>query len=459
MSQGTWNKVHWSREDIKVVLQLAAALGIVWAWYMYAGCGPIAASFGCAYDEGVQFRVPSVISACLNLALTQCWRHRTFPKRAYAISGVVFSFLGMVVMLTLHSTAPSSAVLIATAVCTGLAYSSFLIVWIASSVRIPFERILASVFLATVFLGITYFIIALLGNFSAALSFVCPVLSCWLFLSAGQGQSCVSDANEVSVLSRQSKVLRVLYVVSLVLCGGVVRVLLVRSWVPPTPFDWMWGLCPLGLLFATIVFLAYKKATQTTMLAALGAAVCVGSVCALVLPAGNLVLSGLIFGVGWLLLAFSFAGVVDCFRPSIASASICIVCILLANVASGPLMDLASDNPMASPMLSIVFLGVALALAMMVKPDVRPADIEPQANDETLFGQRCDALAQRYDLTNREYDVLVLLAKGNSLKAIAEKLFLSENTVKAHRRRIYQKMDINSRQSLIDMIDESKANE
>lgn len=459
MSQGTWKKAQWSREDMKVVFQLAAALGIVWAWYMYAGCGPTTVSFGYTYDEGIQFRLPSVVCACLNLAATQCWRHRVLSKRVYAIGGVVFAFLGTAIMLASSSMTPSSATLIITAICAGLAYSSFLIVWVASSIRIPFGRLLASVFLATVFLGGTYFIVALLGNFSAVFSLACPVLSCVLLLSVDSKQDTVSSAYDLSPFAQQSKALRLLYVVSLVLCGGVVRVLLVASWVPPTPLDWLWGLCPLGFVFAAIVYFAQEKATQTTMLAALGATVCAGSMCALVLPAGDLVLSGLIFGVGWLLLAFSFAAAVDCFRPSIASVSTCIACVLLANIVSNPLKNLVTDNPMALPMLSIVFLGIALALAMMVKPDARPVTLEVQTNDETLFDQRCDALAQRYDLTNREYDVLVLLAKGNSLRAIAEKLFLSENTVKAHRRRIYQKMGINSRQSLIDMIEESKANE
>lgn len=66
---------------------------------------------------------------------------------------------------------------------------------------------------------------------------------------------------------------------------------------------------------------------------------------------------------------------------------------------------------------------------------------------------RCKALASRRALTEREYDVLCLLARGYSIKGIADRLLLSENTVKSHRRRIYLKLEINSRQSLIELIE------
>lgn len=51
-------------------------------------------------------------------------------------------------------------------------------------------------------------------------------------------------------------------------------------------------------------------------------------------------------------------------------------------------------------------------------------------------------------LTSREYDVLVLIAKGLTNRQIAEKLSVSLNTVKTHRTHIYQKLDLNDRASL-----------
>jgi DNA-binding NarL/FixJ family response regulator len=49
------------------------------------------------------------------------------------------------------------------------------------------------------------------------------------------------------------------------------------------------------------------------------------------------------------------------------------------------------------------------------------------------------------DLTRREIEVLRLVAKGMSNNKIADRLFLSTNTVRAHVYSIYNKLDITSR--------------
>lgn len=48
-------------------------------------------------------------------------------------------------------------------------------------------------------------------------------------------------------------------------------------------------------------------------------------------------------------------------------------------------------------------------------------------------------------LTNREYEVLTLIAEGLNNKEIADKLFISEKTVKNHVSSILKKLDVNDR--------------
>jgi two-component system NarL family response regulator len=48
-------------------------------------------------------------------------------------------------------------------------------------------------------------------------------------------------------------------------------------------------------------------------------------------------------------------------------------------------------------------------------------------------------------LTKREIQLLRWMAEGYSNKAIAEQLFISENTVKYHIRNILQKLDVQNR--------------
>ena len=63
---------------------------------------------------------------------------------------------------------------------------------------------------------------------------------------------------------------------------------------------------------------------------------------------------------------------------------------------------------------------------------------------------RCDVLADEHGLTNREKDILYLLAQGRDLAFICEMLFLSKNTVKSYQKTIYAKLDVHSKQEIID---------
>lgn len=65
--------------------------------------------------------------------------------------------------------------------------------------------------------------------------------------------------------------------------------------------------------------------------------------------------------------------------------------------------------------------------------------------------QRCQDLGKHHGLTERETEILCLLAKGRDGRFIAEQYVLSYNTVKTHIKHIYTKLDVHSRQELIDL--------
>jgi DNA-binding CsgD family transcriptional regulator len=54
-------------------------------------------------------------------------------------------------------------------------------------------------------------------------------------------------------------------------------------------------------------------------------------------------------------------------------------------------------------------------------------------------------------ITPREHDILVLIANGMSNREIAEKLFVSENTVKTHSSRVFSKLGAKRRTQAVQL--------
>lgn len=61
---------------------------------------------------------------------------------------------------------------------------------------------------------------------------------------------------------------------------------------------------------------------------------------------------------------------------------------------------------------------------------------------------------KEYNLTQREFEIIILICKGYSNNEISENLFISEDTVKKHIQHIFKKMDINSRSKLVKIFTE-----
>lgn len=73
------------------------------------------------------------------------------------------------------------------------------------------------------------------------------------------------------------------------------------------------------------------------------------------------------------------------------------------------------------------------------------------------FQLRCERMAQIYGLTPKEAEIMTLVANGHSAQRIRELLDISTSTVNTHVNHIYRKMDVHSRQEMIDIIDEHAA--
>ena len=73
------------------------------------------------------------------------------------------------------------------------------------------------------------------------------------------------------------------------------------------------------------------------------------------------------------------------------------------------------------------------------------------------FKAKCQAVAQEYQLSPRETEIAMLIAQGRDSAHIEKKLFLSRSTVQTHRMHLYQKLDIQNPQELLDIIEAADA--
>lgn len=88
---------------------------------------------------------------------------------------------------------------------------------------------------------------------------------------------------------------------------------------------------------------------------------------------------------------------------------------------------------------------------------VAPVEEAVASAPKETFDQRCAAVAAQYGLTQRELEVFQMLARGRDRTYIQEQLVVSRNTVKAHVKHIYAKLDIHTHQDLIDLVEDEPA--
>lgn len=71
---------------------------------------------------------------------------------------------------------------------------------------------------------------------------------------------------------------------------------------------------------------------------------------------------------------------------------------------------------------------------------------------DDLYALACGDLAREHGLTNRELDVLRLLAQGRDAGTVEQELGLSRNTVKSYTKSLYAKLGVHSKQDVIDVV-------
>lgn len=98
-------------------------------------------------------------------------------------------------------------------------------------------------------------------------------------------------------------------------------------------------------------------------------------------------------------------------------------------------------------LVAVVFAGTGLWLGLRLTrptPEVVVREVEVLVPAPVEF-VRDEARVEALGLTPRELEILDLMAAGLSNQEIAERLFVSVNTVKTHSSRVFEKLEVRRR--------------
>ena len=113
------------------------------------------------------------------------------------------------------------------------------------------------------------------------------------------------------------------------------------------------------------------------------------------------------------------------------------------------------NQGMVSFLASMLLLNVA-TLVFAFRGEFRETYLRPpeKAVPQLTEEERLDRLAERYELTAREREIVALMREGRSNPEIGEALYVTRNTVKKHIQNIYEKLGVNSRKGLEELLEE-----
>lgn len=107
--------------------------------------------------------------------------------------------------------------------------------------------------------------------------------------------------------------------------------------------------------------------------------------------------------------------------------------------------NLLTSYPLDPLVIICVLINVMVVYIFYKKDKIADADTTENISKEVELLE----MAEKYKLSAREIDVLLLINKGKTNPQIGEELFIAENTVKRHIANIFKKTDTSNRYELI----------
>lgn len=102
---------------------------------------------------------------------------------------------------------------------------------------------------------------------------------------------------------------------------------------------------------------------------------------------------------------------------------------------------------------------LAVKLRLIMASRYNGTFVSDESGDKTEIDEqtnRNDVFLLKHKISERELDVVRLIAEGLNSEEIAKKLFLSEHTIKTHRKNILEKLNLNNTAELVNFIHKHK---
>jgi DNA-binding CsgD family transcriptional regulator len=149
--------------------------------------------------------------------------------------------------------------------------------------------------------------------------------------------------------------------------------------------------------------------------------------------------------VAWCALAIASSRVPVHSDTLFGASRTCEMCALVVGLVLGQYIESVALNLLLTSV--VVVYAIALVVA---RPTVVPAPESVEASEPPSSQDTVAAIAKQFGLSNRETEVFALLVQGYGEPYISSHLYISANTVKTHRRHIYTKLGVGSREELIN---------
>lgn len=437
--------------------------------------------FGClkhAEAFGIELLVPNMIAHAVGLVVVfALCRLKGVSRRTLLITACLISLLGSAGILLCDNLPGLMSASILFSIVMGIGASGILIAWVTMFASEEAESQLWTSISGSVVVGLLLllFITCLPTAFANAIELFLPVSALIAGLQFGR------HSGSVQIRATSPKPTRLpiaLYICCFVfaLATGLIRGIVTTDGTLSDSQSWpsVISITLVPMLFAILLsyYFLHTKGFAVILKAAIPLLTAGLLLCATVDTKGPYPIS-LVLASHYLFAVFIYTELALLAGKSAGNlvAMFCIgVCLIDVGLGAGLSMlpivqSILPVNP-TSVIVVVLYLVILASSGLFreiggksTRPEQTPEASEliaPESENSLseIIANRSNELADTYNLSPAERKVLPYLVKGKELKAIADDLCLSPNTVKTHVAHIYQKLDIHNREGLMRMLEE-----